>query len=601
MQFGRFKRFRSGSLLGVALLAVTALLAQTHDDIALRAMKDELARSMTQLQLPQMDKPYFLAYRIQDIEQQEISATLGSLTSGDGTAFRNRMISVELRVGDYTVDNSNFFSMQRLRGGSAGMFMGGVEQGSVDDDYGQIRRQLWIVSDRQYKRALEDLSAKRAALKMRNGGEPVPDFSKEIPLTLVQARTILISSSTQLQSLAKDLSAVFRSAPEIERSSVTITRRDVFTRYVNSEGTTFTRWEPLIKLEVSARTQAGDGLPISNSFTVYGRTVPDLPPKETLLAHAQRLSSLIVKLRSAATLDRYNGPVLFEGSAAGELFLQQFGTKLAASRAPMSDNPQFEVFFNQMLERLGGSSFQEKLGARVLPAFLSVRDDPQETAFKGATLLGASSIDDDGVKTRATVLVDHGTLKTLLTSRTPVRGLLQSSGSRRGFGAVASNLFVESQKAMSDGDLHKELLGLAKDRGLDYAIIVRHVGSGSAASFMDIAKQMANHGGAADSLPEVFKLYPDGHEEALRGVHIGELPAEAFKEIVATGETPVLYNDEIIPRISSIFSGGITSAGETLPVASCIAPSLLFEEVSLAKTQGPFPALPVSPSPLAEK
>ena len=596
----RHFRLRTGFLLGAALVSATASLAQAPDDVALRAMKDELARSMTQLQLPQMDKPYFLAYRIQDIEQQEISATLGSLTSGDGTALRNRMISVELRVGDYSLDNSNFFSMQRLRGGPAGMFMGGVEQGSVDDDYGQIRRQLWIASDRQYKRALEDLSAKRAALKMRNGGESVPDFSTEAPITLVQGRTIHISNSTQLQSLAKDLSAVFRSAPEIERSSVTITRRDVYTRYVNSEGTTFTRWEPLIKLEVSARTQADDGLPIANSFTVFGRSVADLPAKEALLARAQQLSSLVVKLRSAATLDRYNGPVLFEGNAAGELFLQQFGSKLAASRAPMSDNSQFEVFFNQMLDRLGGSSFQEKLGARVLPAFLSVRDDPQETSFKGANLLGTSSIDDDGVRTHETVLVDHGILKTLLTSRTPVRGLLQSSGSKRGFGAVASNLFVDSQKTLSDGDLRKELLRLAKDRGLDYAVVVRHVGGGSAASFMDMAKQMANQGGAAESLPEVLKLYPDGHEEPLRGVHISELAADAFKDIVATGEMPALYNDEVIPRISSIFSG-ISSAGETLPVASCIAPSLLFEEVSLVKTQGPFPALPVSPSPLAEK
>ena len=128
----RHFRLRTGFLLGAALVSATASLAQAPDDVALRAMKDELARSMTQLQLPQMDKPYFLAYRIQDIEQQEISATLGSLTSGDGTALRNRMISVELRVGDYSLDNSNFFSMQRLRGGPAGMFMGGVEQGSVD-------------------------------------------------------------------------------------------------------------------------------------------------------------------------------------------------------------------------------------------------------------------------------------------------------------------------------------------------------------------------------------------------------------------------------------------------------------------------------------
>jgi hypothetical protein len=165
---------------------------------------------------------------------------------------------------------------------------------------------------------------------------------------------------------------------------------------------------------------------------------------------------------------------------------------------------------------------------------------------------------------------------------------------------VPSNLFVKSDKTMSAEDLRKELLRRAKDRGLDYAIVVRHVGGGSAASFLQMARQMANQAGGSESLLEVFKLYPDGHEEPLRGVHIAELPPESFKEIIATGDTPVLFNDEIIPRMTSLFSMGLSSGGD-LPLASCVSPSFLFEELSLAKSEGPFPAPPISPSPLAEK
>jgi predicted Zn-dependent protease len=202
--------------------------------------------------------------------------------------------------------------------------------------------------------------------------------------------------------------------------------------------------------------------------------------------------------------------------------------------------------------------------------------------------------------TRKTILVEHGILKNLLSSRVPSRGVSQSTGSRRGWGAVPSNLFVESQKTMTNDGLRKELLRRAKDRGLDYGIIIRHVGGGSAASFMEMAKAMAKQG-SSSSLPEVYKLYTDGHEEPLRGVHIGDLPAESFKEIIATGDTPVLYSDEVIPRISSLFSGGFSTNPGTLPVVSCVTPSLLFEEVSLVKSEGPFPPLPISPSPLAEK
>jgi predicted Zn-dependent protease len=213
--------------------------------------------------------------------------------------------------------------------------------------------------------------------------------------------------------------------------------------------------------------------------------------------------------------------------------------------------------------------------------------------------MGSSSIDDDGVRTREIVLVDHGILKTLLNSRAPVRGILHSSGSRHGWGATPSNLFVTSEKTLTDADLRKELLRRAKERGLDYDIVIRRVGGGSEAALMEMAKQMAQAGSSV-SISEVFKLYADGHEEPLRGVHITELPAESFKEIVATGDTSSLFSDEVIPRVGSLFSMG-TSEGGDLPVVTCVSPALLFEDVSLSKTEGPFPAKPITLSPLVEK
>lgn len=587
--------------LVTAVLAAPLLPAQRQqDDVVMRAMKDELARSMSQLQLSQMDKPYFIAYRVQDVTEHEISATLGSLTSPTGSPTHNRMVGVELRVGNYTLDNTNFFS-ERTFGGAA-MF-GGIGEGSLDNNYAQIRRELWLATDREYKRALEDLSAKRAALKGRSGGENVPDFSKEAPN--VEANLTsgpALSNFDDLQAKARDLSAVFRSAPEIYKSEVTIRYSDVYTRYLNSEGTSFTRFDPLIKLEVSADTQAPDGQPISDSFAVYSRDAGALPSTDALLARVQQLSALIVKLRSAASLDRYNGPVLFEGAAAGEIFLQQFGSRLATSRTPISDNSQVEMMFSQMFDRMGGASFQDKIGARVLPSFMSVKDNPLQTSFNGVALLGTSSVDDDGVKTRETILIDHGILKNLVASRVPVSGVLQSTGSRRGWGPLPSNLFVTSEKTLSGDELKRELLSRAKERGLDYALVVRRVGAGGGTSFLEVARQMASQQGGSPSIPEIYKLYLDGHEEPLRGLRISDLPVESFREIVATGDAPALYSDELMPRASSmIFMGFSFSSGGSLPVVSCLAPSLLFDEVSLARSEGPFPATPVSSSPLAQK
>ncbi len=181
--------------------------AQSQDDVAMRAMKDELARTMSQIQLMKMDKPYFVAYRMDDIDQTDISATLGSVTQRQPT--RMRLIGVEVRVGEYAVDNSNYISARTFAGGMTGM-MGSVRQAPLDDNYQQIRRAFWLATDAQYKKALEDLSAKRAALTTHSQAGKTPDFSKEPALVRLQAPEKPSAGKEQLEKLARDFSALFK-------------------------------------------------------------------------------------------------------------------------------------------------------------------------------------------------------------------------------------------------------------------------------------------------------------------------------------------------------------------------------------------------------
>lgn len=315
----------------------------------------------------------------------------------------------------------------------------------------------------------------------------------------------------------------------------------------------------------------------------------DLPAKNVLISRTRAMGERILQLRSAQSVERYNGPVLFEGDAAGEVFTQQFATGLMAVRTPVGDDARFEMFFNQMMSQLGGASFVDKIGGRVLPDFLSVSDNPLLSDYQGTKLLGASKIDDDAVKTYETKLIEHGVLKTLLATRDPVRAVPHSSGSRRGWGPVPSNLFVTSEKSLTADELRKELLRRAKERGLDYAIVIRRVGGGAAASFMKMAMKMAPQGGqAGSSLAEAYKLTADGHEELVRGLEIAEMTPASFKEIVAVGDVPVVYTDVFIPRVGALFSLGV-SASSDVPIVSCVIPSLLFDDVSLVKSPGPFP------------
>jgi hypothetical protein len=591
MQSGR--KFVCLALL--SFLLVAASFAQ--NDVPLHAMKDELSRSITQLKLQTMDKPYFIAYRMDEVDQVSISATLGSLTQEQ--PLRMRLIGVELRVGDYALDNSNYFSLRTLAGGGAGM-LSSISQAPLDDNYQQIRRDFWLATDTQYKKALEDISAKRGVLEMHKRTDDLPDFSRESAATDLEPPATGAIPADELRSIARDVSAVFAAMPDIYGSSVDVTYRNYYTRYTNSEGSTFTRALPLVKLQVTAQTQAASGLPISDSLQFFGRSLSDMPSKNVMLSRTRAMAERVLKVRTASSFDSYNGPVLFEDDAAGEIFMQQFATGLMAVRTPLSDDARFEMFFNQMMAQLGGGSFIDKVGGRVLPDFLSVSDNPLLTDYKGTPLLGGNKIDDDAVNARETKLIDHGILKTLLATRDPVRGIPHSTGSRHGWGPAPSNLIVSSDKSLSTEELHKELLRRAKDRGLDYAIVVRRSGGGAASSFMTMAMRMAQQGGQGTAaMPEVYKLYQDGHEELVQGVELSEMNPSAFKEIVAVGDAPIVFTDEFIPRIGALFSLGI-SASSDVPVVSCVVPSLLFDDVSIVKSQGPFPNLPISPSPLTK-
>ncbi len=589
-------RCRIPLLCFISCLLAGAAFAQR--DVVTKAMQDELERSIAQLRLPNLEKPYFIAYRLDDIRQSTVAATLGSLTQNQ--PMRRRTIGVELRVGDYALDNSNYLSTRTFGAGMGRVFSAMMEV-PLDDNYQAVRRQFWLVTDAEYKKALEDFSAKRAAMENRKRTEEVPDFSKELPATVHEAPSGATLDRAAAESLVRELSAMFRQMPEIFTSTVELQFHNTYTRYVNSEGTAYTRAEPLLTLEIRAGTQAADGMPLQDTLDFYANALSGLPARDKLETSIREMRVRLTKLRAASFVDRYNGPVLFEGEAAAEVLAQVFAPALVASRTPMTDNPQSEMVFEQVTQQMGGGSLLEKIGGRVLPDFVDLVDNPLLEDFGGAKLAGHYRIDDEGVPARETKLVEEGILKTLLTTRTPVPTLTHSTGNRRGMAATPGNLVLTAQKTSTEEDLRKELLRRAKLRGKDYGIIVRRVGAGGLNSFAQMAMMMGpREGQPATTLLEVYKVFADGHEEPVRGAEVAGLTPAAFRDIVGIGNRPVVYSDQFMPRGASLFSMGLVSMMDGFPVVSYVVPSLLFEEISLKKTTGPFPRPPMSQAPLFE-
>jgi hypothetical protein len=555
------------------------LAAFGQEDVVVKAMRDELARSMAGLRMENLEKPYFISYRVDDADAGVVSATLGQLTASN--FGRSRALSVQVRVGGYQLDNTDFSSG---RGGSTPRVL------PLDDDYQQIRREIWLATDAEYKLASATLAAKRSVLERRKTAPSLADFTRQDPVTINEPAAALKIDVPALEQLARDVSAVFRGSPEILASDAQITVATLTTRIVNSEGAISTTVRTVLDMHVTARTQAPDGSTLVDSFHAFGHSL-DVLRRDDLLVRTRALLARLKALGAAPLLDRYNGPVLFEDEAAAQAVAQVFAPAVSAVRIPMAEDPQVENQIQQVLDQFG-VSLADRLGGRVLPESFDVTDNPLLSVYAGLPLVGRHAVDSESVPAREVKLVEGGMLKSLLSTRTPTAQTAGSTGSAYSPGMAApSNFFVTARQSKTAAELRQELLRIAKQRGFGYGIVVRHVGDVGLNALMRMA--LGRLSADAGATIAAYKVFEDGHEELVRA-QIAPVPVSAFKDIVAAGDKPGVYH-----LGSLLFMGSLTGGAPSLAWSSFVVPPPLFEEVSLKAPSGPSPTAPVVPSPLA--
>ena len=571
-------------------LSIRPVGGQATDDVVARAMADELARSMSDLHEGQLGRPYFIAYAMHDVDSRSASASGGSLL-GRRTG-RSRLLSIEVRVGDYTFDNSgggmNFAAL-----GAALGALGGSEI-PIDDDYHELRRQIWLATDAAYKQAAEGLASKKTALMNRASTDTLADFWRVPATHTVDESATPPVTDADIESMVRTASAAGK-VPNILLSSAAMVATTVRTHYVNSEGTTYVRSQPLLSLTASASTQAVDGMPLGDGLVFYARTLKELPAAD-IAARVRSMALRLDSLRLAPLFDRYNGPVLFEGRGAAELFESRFASALTGRRrlAMGSDG------------MAGSGSLGDKIGGRVLPEFLSVTDDPTRTGYGKVSLLGTYKVDDEGVAARGTPLVENGILKSVLTNRTPVDGVDHSTGNDRGGTAGPSNLIVTAANGVSEHDLRVQLLAMAAKRGLPYAVVVRDLGGVGGGTGQDqimaMIMRMGGRGSGGQSLLAVYRLYPDGREQLVRAAQLADFSLTSFKDITAASQTASVYHEAgggmggAMAMLMSMMARQGVSFGSTA-VSSYVVPSLLFDDVTLLRAPHTLPDLPFSPPP----
>jgi hypothetical protein len=90
----------------------------------------------------------------------------------------------------------------------------------------------------------------------------------------------------------------------------------------------------------------------------------------------------------------------------------------------------------------------------------------------------------------------------------------------------------------------------------------------------------------------VYRVYPDGKEELVRGVRFRNFGTRALRDVVAVSKESTAFHFLFNMSPFSLMGG----AGYIAPV-SVIAPSLLFDEAELELPQDQVPRAPVVPPP----
>ena len=154
-------------------------------------MHDEMERARTRLQLPGVEKPFYLEYRLMDLDVRAVTSSFGALISTSTT--RNRFMSVDVRVGDYHLDSSNFISEDGFQG-----FLGSTGEVGIDRDYNSLRQDLWLATDQAYKQAVTQMSLKQSFLRSLTKPPEIDDFSQATPLVKIDTHAEPDWTSAQL-------------------------------------------------------------------------------------------------------------------------------------------------------------------------------------------------------------------------------------------------------------------------------------------------------------------------------------------------------------------------------------------------------------------
>jgi len=529
----------------------------------LSAMQEELDRNFSALQAAQ-PAPYFAGYTITEQQRAEVQGSNGALLHS--VENRSRWLEVQVRVGNYDLDNTRKVGerMMAFRGSPG-------TQVAIDDDPAALKRALWLETDRQYRDAAEALlkieTGKQVKVETAEG--QAPDFSRQHPQTSATSRAGFTLDRKPWEEKVRLYTRAFRGSPAVLNSIVTISAEARNQYQVNTEGTRLQFGRLHYRLEMFIQSKAADGMDINRYSNFDWADAVGAPSDAAVMARAKEMMKEVELLTAAPLVEPFAGPAMLTGRAAAVFFHEVFGHRAEGHR--QKDISE-------------GQTFARKVGERIMPEFITIVDDPTERRVGTTDLLGNYPFDDEGVPAERVTLVDRGVLKGFLMSRSPLTGFPASNGHGRrqpGFSPVSrqGNLIIRSERTVTNAQLREKLKEEVRRQQKQFGLLIDDLEGGFTFTGRGLPQ-------AFQMLPlVVYKVFADGRaDELVRGVDIAGTPLVSLEKIIATGDTP------------QVFNGFCGAESGSVPVAA-VSPAILISEMEVQKKETSTDKPPVLPPP----
>jgi predicted Zn-dependent protease len=530
----------------------------------LAAAKTELDRDFEELK-NQPVAPYYISYEIIDSNTAAVSSTFGALLHSN--ASHSRIAHVDVRVGDYSLDNTHQVGGNNALSAAAGISAISIP---VEDDPLPIRSALWLATDRRYKRALTQLAAVKTSTQVSIGQEDKSDdFSHEKPEQSIEAIPEMQVDRKVWEDKTRKYTAPFHRYGDLYNATATFEADQEARWFVSSDGSMIQTSTTYYRLFIEATSKAADGMELPRYESYAALTPQGLPSDADVLKAVDRMIADLKALRDAPTVDPYTGPAILSGRANAVFFHEVFGHRIEGHRQKSEAE---------------GQTFKKMVGQPILPTFLSVDFDPTMKRYGGVDLVGSYAFDDEGVRARPVVTVKDGILENFLMGRSPIEGFSNSNGHGRaqaGFEPVArqSNLIILNSKPVTRDQLKKLLIDQIKEQNKPFGLYFDDIQGG----FTLTGRTVPN---AFNVLPVmVYRIYPDGREELVRGVDLVGTPLTVFSKIIAADDEKAVFN-------------GICGAESGNVPVSASGPAILISQIEVQKKAKSQERPPILPAPL---